>query len=187
MGKITKLFKRNKLITYSVIAVIMVGLIVTISLIAKSPSEATVPANATNLEFVMPISNATISKSFNGDELQYNKTLNVWEIHKGLDLVATTGANVLACYDGKVTSIDSNYLEGTTIEITHGDGLVSIYQGLANETKVKVGDIVTTNQIIGTVASGSQEAEDGSHIHFELIKDGEKIDPLSYIKVGLKD
>lgn len=188
MEKITNLFKRHKMITYSILAVVMVALIVTISLATSKPNniENVVPTNTTEVEFVLPIANATISKYYS-EEHQYNKTLNVWEVHKALDLVATLGDEVLACYDGKVTNIESNYLEGTTIEITHSDGLISLYQGLADETAVKVGDEVLAKQVIGTVSGNSVESEDGTHIHFELIKDGEKVDPLSYINIGLKD
>ena len=181
--------KKYKALLLLTASVVLFALIITLSLAfggAKTiPSEN---VNTEPLKFVMPVANATISKSYNNEELQYNKTLNCWEIHKGLDLLATSGDKVFACFEGKVTQIYSNYLEGTTIEITHSDGLVSIYQGLNSETKVSVGDNVSTNQEIGSVASliGS-ENEDGSHIHFELLQDGEKIDPINYIEIGLKD
>ena len=151
----------------------------------EGPSEI---VNTTPINFVMPIANSTISKSYNSEELQYNKTLNCWEIHKGLDLLVTTGDNVMACFEGTVSDIYTNYLEGTTIEITHSDGLVSVYQGLNSETSVNIGDSVTTGQTLGTALGNiASETEDGSHIHFELIKDGEKVDPLNYIKIGVKD
>ena len=166
----------------------MLALIIGLSLSSGKKVPVEEASTTATIKFVMPISNATIYKGFDAENLQYNKTLNCWEIHKALDLLATSGDSVLACYDGVVSDIYSNYLEGTTIEITHTNGLVSVYCGLNSETQVKMGDSVLTGQVIGSVASSlGLEADDGSHVHFELLQDGEKIDPLNYIEIGLKD
>ena len=101
---------------------------------------------------------------------------------------ATVGDDVIACFNGKVTNIYNNYLEGTTIEITHEDGLISLYQGLNSETKVNLNDEVVVGQAIGTVSNALKiEGEESTHIHFELIKDGDKVDPANYIQIGSKD
>lgn len=182
-----KKYKNYLLIALTVVimAVILAVSMVATNGINNEPSEN---VNTNPISFVMPVANATISKNYNAEELQFNKTLNCWEIHKGLDLLVTTGDNVVACYDGKVKDIYTNYLEGTTIEIEHSDGLISVYQGLNSETSVEIGDSVVSGQTIGK-AQGivAVETEDGSHIHFELIKDGEKVDPLNYIEIGAKD
>jgi len=174
------------------LTVVIFAVVLTLSLVATNNANLnqgpTEPVDTTPTSFVMPILNATITKSYNAEELQYNKTLNCWEIHKGLDLLVTTGDSVVACYDGTVSDIYTNYLEGTTIEITHSNGLISVYQGLNSETSVKVGDTVTIGQTIGKAQGNvASETEDASHIHFELIKDGEKVDPLNYIEIGAKD
>lgn len=190
MEKLLNGIKKYRNFLLIAMTVILFAVVLAVSLLStnssqKEPSEV---VNSSQVNFVMPIANATISKSYNSEELQYNKTLNCWEIHKGLDLLVTTGENVVACYDGTVSDIYTNYLEGTTIEITHADGLVSVYQGLNSETIVKVGDSVTSGQTLGTALGNlASETEDGSHIHFELIKDGEKVDPLNYIEIGAKD
>ena len=175
-----------------VLSVVILAVVLAVSLVATNTANkqqgSSEEVNTSPISFVLPVANATISKSYNAEELQYNKTLNCWEIHKGLDLLVTTGENVVACYNGTVSDIYTNYLEGTTIEITHEDGLVSIYQGLKSETSVNIGDTVTSGQTLGTAQGNvGSESEDGSHIHFELIKDGEKVDPLNYIEIGAKD
>lgn len=185
-----KRYKNYLLIALTVVvfAVVLIASLSSSNNAAVVPSGPSDTVNTTPVEFVMPIANATISKSYNDKELQYNKTLNCWEIHKGLDLIVTAGDSIVACYDGKVSNIYTNYLEGTTIEITHDNGLVSIYQGLNNETTINIGDSVTSGQTIGTaLGTLGSETDDGSHIHFELIKDGEKVDPLNYIEIGTKD
>lgn len=174
------------------LAVVIFAVVLALSLTLNANNSTTVDGpsdvvNTTPVNFVMPVANATISKSYKAEELQYNKTLNCWEIHKGLDILVTSGENVLACYDGTVSNIYTNYLEGTTIEITHNDGLISVYQGLSDNTTLTVGDVVSSGDVIGVALGLNNETEDGSHIHFELIKDGEKIDPLNYIEIGTKD
>ena len=189
MNKLFKKMGKYKTYLYSILAVVLLAVILTVALTAGAKGDGqTIPVDNDSIKFSMPVINATVSKGYNADELQYNKSLNCWEIHKGLDLVASVGDNVMACYDGEVTNITSNYLEGTILEITHADGFKSIYSGLNSELKVKVGDSVKINDVLGTVGSALKEDnEDGSHVHFELIKDGEKIDPLNYIEIGLKD
>ena len=189
MNKFLKKMSKYKAYLYSILAVVLLAVILTVAIAAgANKGGTTTPVDTDPIKFSMPILNATVAKGYDAEDLQYNKTLNCWEIHKGLDLSALVGDNVMACYDGKVTSITSNYLDGTTIEITHADGLKSVYSGLNSETKVQVGDIVSVNDVLGTVGSAlQQEGEEGSHIHFELIKDGEKVDPLNYIEIGLKD
>ncbi|MGN1208259.1 MAG: peptidoglycan DD-metalloendopeptidase family protein [Christensenellales bacterium] len=185
--KFFKGLKKYRAYLYAVLAVVLVALVITISLATTNTNEDVAPViNQDTVKFVMPIANATISKSYNVEELQYDKALNCWKIHKGLDLVAGVGDDVFACFDGTVTNISSNYLDGTTIEISHADGLVSIYQGLASETAVKVGDKVALNQNLGKVGTANSD-ETNSFVHFELMKDGESVDPLSYIEIGRKD
>ncbi len=185
--KLLKGLKKYRVYLYSALAVIMAVVVISISLAASGKNGDVIDVvNPDTIKFSMPIANATIAKGYNAEELQYDASLNCWKIHKGLDLVASVGDDVLAVYDGKVTNITSNYLDGTTIEITHENGLVSLYRGLSSETSVKVGDSVTQNQSIGKVGSNA-ESETGTHVHFELIKDGENVDPLSYIQINGKD
>ncbi|MBE5746089.1 MAG: M23 family metallopeptidase [Clostridiales bacterium] len=181
--------KYKNYILMTLTAVIVLAVILALALSSSSSvSEPSENVNTTPVNFVLPISNCVITKGYNAEELQYNSTLNCWEIHKGLDLLATVGDEVLACFNGKVTNIYTNYLEGTTIEITHEDGLVSRYQGLNSNTLVNVNDEVNVGQSIGTVANVLEaEGEEESHVHFELIKNGEKVDPANYIQISSKD
>lgn len=169
----------------ALVVLMLVAVILPISLINKCDDSAKV--NTMPVSFVMPVSNATISKGFKADELQYNKTLNCWETHKGLDLVASKGDEVLACFDGVVEDIYTNNLDGTTIVIKHENNLQSKYMGLDSSTNVKVGDTVTSGQKLGVVGTTSaSETDDGAHVHFELLKSGEKVDPTNYINIDLK-
>lgn len=137
--------------------------------------------------YVVPIKNATIVKDYSATELQYNDTLKQWEIHKAIDLLASDSTDVMAVTDGTVSNLYTNYLEGTVIEISHSNGLVSVYKSLNKDTKVKVGDKVSAGQVIGEVSDTmAQELNSGAHLHFEMRVGNDKVNPHDYIAFGEK-
>jgi len=87
-----------------------------------------------------------------------------------------------------VIDVYNNYLEGTVVKIEHDNGLVSEYGSLDEDVKVKEGDTVQSNAIIGFVsASANAEANEGSHLHFTMYDEaGKKIDPAGYLSLGNK-
>ena len=60
----------------------------------------------------------------------YSKTLDVWEIHKGLDVSAQEGSEIKSILDGKVVSVYSDDKYGTSIELSYNDDLKVIYSGI---------------------------------------------------------
>ena len=136
--------------------------------------------------FVNPMKNATIVKDYSASELQYNDTLKQWEIHKAVDFVSAESSDVFAVADGRVTNVYTNYLEGTVIEITHANGIVTVYKSLA-ETNVAIGDKVGAGQKIGLASeSMAQELNAGAHLHFEIFENGIKVNPNNYLDLGSK-
>ena len=96
-----------------VILVALLALAIVLTSISAGSKPSVKPTSTQTISFGSPILNGTISKGYSDTELQYNKALNVWEAHKGLDYTADVGTDVLAVYDGKVTSITTNLLLGT--------------------------------------------------------------------------
>ena len=136
--------------------------------------------------YVVPLKDATVIKDYSAKELQYNESLKQWEIHKAIDFLAGSSLEVLAFTDGTVSKVYSNYLEGTVIEIAHANGLVSVYKSLES-ANVKVGDKVSAGQVIGMLGNTmAQEQNEGNHLHFELLKNGTKINPNDYLDLGSK-
>ena len=186
--------KRNKLITYiyaAIIALLVVACGIVIAFVnAKNTTNLAVTnpvVEVATRTLVVPIRNATITKDYSASELQYNETLKQWEIHKAIDFIASDDKNVYSISDGTVSNLYTNYLEGTVIEISHKDGLVSIYKSLNKDVKVKVGDKVTAGNIIGSVdQSMAQELNVGAHLHFEMTKNGVKVNPNDYLDLGIK-
>ena len=72
---------------------------------------------------------------------------------------------------------------GLTVTITHPDGYKTVYANLLSSEFVKEGDIVEKGQTIGTVGeSSSFEISDDPHLHFEIMKDGEYLNPTLYLR-----
>lgn len=196
MDKTQNKQKRNNLMSYiyaAIIALLVIACAVTIAFVnAKNTNKSanvgtddTVQVAATT--FVVPLKNATVAKDYSASELQYNETLKQWEIHKAIDFLATDDLNVYAVSDGTVSKVYTNYLEGTVVEINHKDGLVSVYKSLNKDVRVSVGDKVDAGAIIASVTeSMASELNTGAHLHFEMLKNGTKVNPNNYIDLGNK-
>ncbi|MDD2216921.1 MAG: M23 family metallopeptidase [Eubacteriales bacterium] len=125
-----------------------------------------------------------IIKEFSVDTPTYSKTLDQYMIHPGIDIAAPLDTQVKAIADGTVTKVYQDDRYGTTIEITHTNGLISLYSNLSTDSLTEVGDVVKKGQVISGVGSSALfETLDESHLHFEIIKDGKQIDPRDYIKM----
>ncbi len=99
--------------------------------------------------------------------------------HAGVDFVGKAGSPVLAAGAGVVTWSGNKNEYGKTIEITHGQGLLTRY-GHHDELSVEVGDIVRRGEVIGLM--GSTGRATGYHVHFEVEKDGEPVNPVEFLK-----
>lgn len=99
-------------------------------------------------------------------------------MHKGLDFAGESGEGVVATAAGIVTWAGERYGYGYLVEIEHGDGLVTRY-GHNQSVAVAVGDVVTKGQVIALM--GNTGRSTGAHVHYEVIKHGQQIDPLPYV------
>ena len=149
-------------------------------------NDPVVDVEAPAITFALPLENAVILKGFSATELMFNQTLKQWESHKALDLVSESSKNVIACLEGTVKNVETNYANGTVITIEHAGGFVSKYSSVA-ECQVKAGDVVEKGQVLGVVSTTSaNEAGQGEHLHFALQKDGKIVDPTAYLEFGDK-
>lgn len=98
--------------------------------------------------------------------------------HKGVDFAGTEGANVVAVAGGVVTWAGERTGYGQLIEINHGDGYVTRYAH--NErTLVSVGQTVKRGDPVALM--GSTGRSTGPHVHFEVLRNGRQVDPLSFV------
>jgi murein DD-endopeptidase MepM/ murein hydrolase activator NlpD len=112
-----------------------------------------------------------------------NPFYKVETAHNGVDLIAPQGDPVLAVADGTVTDVISSRKGlGNVVEITHPGGYVTRYAHLADIT-VSRGQRVQRGRKIASVGiSGNSFAP---HLHFELLKDGEYLDPVDCFLAGV--
>lgn len=124
-----------------------------------------------------------ISKEFAKDSLIYSETLKEWVTHLGVDIKAEKATVVKAAADGTVKYIKNDPRFGLTIIIEHSNGFQTLYANLLTTEFVSEGEEVKTGQTIGTVGdSAIYEIVDEPHLHFEILKNNENVDPSEYIK-----
>ncbi len=97
--------------------------------------------------------------------------------HNGIDLGASTGTEVVAIKAGTVVSAGDRGGYGNSVVVDHGNGYTSTYNHL-DSVSVNEGDKVTSGQVVGLV--GSTGNSTGPHLHFEIILNGEFLDPLEF-------
>lgn len=98
--------------------------------------------------------------------------------HNGIDIRAAEGTDVVSSIKGTVTDVGFDSKKGNYIVVENGN-IKTLYAQLA-ETKVNKGDKITAKQSIGTV--GETGTATGAHLHFEVMVDGEHVDPAAFIK-----
>ena len=98
--------------------------------------------------------------------------------HKGIDLAAPAGSDVLAAQSGMVIESSYNGLSGNYLAVAHDNGMITRYHHLS-QAKVLLGDRVKAGQTIAL--SGNTGVSTGAHLHFELHVDGVAVDPMNYL------
>lgn len=99
--------------------------------------------------------------------------------HHGIDFAGKSGSPVVAVASGLVTWVGDRDGYGNLIEIDHGNGFVTRY-GHNADILVNRGDLVQPEQVIAKM--GSTGRSTGPHVHFEVLRDGKTVDPISYIR-----
>lgn len=117
-----------------------------------------------------------ISKGYYSDTLVFSETMQDYRTHSGVDITTEAGAKVKAYTDGTVSKVTDDPFMGTTVEITHKAGVVSVYKNLSTNPDVAVGDTVKAGDTIGIVGQTALiEIAEQPHLHFELWMNGECI------------
>jgi murein DD-endopeptidase MepM/ murein hydrolase activator NlpD len=100
------------------------------------------------------------------------------DLHNGLDFAGKAGSEVVAAASGVVTWTGRDAGYGNLVEISHGDNLVTRYAH-NKENLVHPGDVVRKGDTIALMGSSGRST--GSHVHFEVYKNGRSVDPSSYV------
>jgi murein DD-endopeptidase MepM/ murein hydrolase activator NlpD len=136
----------------------------------KSTMMASMPA-------IMPLTNKDLQTFASGFGYRVHPIYKVPKMHTGCDLTAAQGSPVYASGDGVIISSEWYGGYGNQVEVDHGFGYVTKYAHLS-AFKCKKGQKVKRGQLIGLV--GTTGTSVAPHLHYEVIKNGEKVNPVHY-------
>lgn len=109
---------------------------------------------------------------------RFHPILQRWRAHRGVDYAADAGTPIMATSDGVVIQRGRNGGLGNAIEIRHPNGFVTRYGHMSRfASGISVGSRVAQGDIIGYV--GSTGLATGPHLHYEMLRHGNHVDPLS--------
>jgi murein DD-endopeptidase MepM/ murein hydrolase activator NlpD len=138
---------------------------------AKNKLLAAIPA-------IQPVRNENLKRLASGFGYRTDPFTKARKMHKGMDFSANIGTPIYATGDGVIAKADntaSGY--GNHIVINHGYGYETLY-GHLSKYKVRAGQHVKRGDIIGYV--GSTGRSEGPHLHYEVHKDGNVVNPLNF-------
>ena len=127
---------------------------------------------------IQPVSNKDLSRIASGFGYRIDPIYKSVKLHAGLDFAAPKGTPIYATANGRVT-IAGNTGDGygNHVVINHGYGYETLY-GHMVKVKVRPGELVKRGEVIGWV--GSTGKSTGPHCHYEVHKNGQKIDPVYF-------
>lgn len=186
-NRFVEFFKRFGL--YVVAGALVFAIALTFMITALVNKDNTIDVDGPTSAATLPMNNLEILKDFSSTSLQENPTLNEWAAHLAIDMTSKdSDYRVFAVMDGEVASVYYDYLEGNTVVIDHGNGLVSYYSSLGGDVLVKKGDKVKSGDQIGNAgktAAGELHFEN-EHLHFCMTQDNSKVDPNNYLDLENK-
>lgn len=162
----------------------------------KKGQEPAVEVSKTFEDFKMPVENAdaavvkTKFYDFNGKTEDQEAALvfynNTYQPNTGIDVTVKDGESfdVVASLSGTVTRVEEDAVLGNVIELEHDKGIVTQYQSV-KDIKIKVGDEVKQGQVIAKAGQSLFNEKAGTHVHFEIRKDGIAVNPSDYFNKSL--
>ncbi len=127
---------------------------------------------------IMPVAKKDLSRVASGFGMRLHPILKIRKMHTGMDFTAPTGTPIYATGDGVVEDAESTrggY--GKHVVVDHGYGYQTLY-GHMSKIDVRTGQKIKRGDILGYV--GSTGRSTAPHLHYEVIKDGNKINPINF-------
>lgn len=129
------------------------------------------------LPAIQPVDNRDLKRMASGFGFRIHPIYRVARMHTGLDFTADIGTEIYATGDGVVKAPNGGSGYGLHIVVDHGFGYQTLYAHMSRMA-VRPGEKVKRGQIIGYV--GNTGVSSGPHLHYEVIKNGQKVNPAYY-------
>lgn len=127
---------------------------------------------------IQPMINQNLVRTSSGFGWRIHPFYKIKVFHAGFDFAAPVGTEIHATGDGVVEKVENNlHGYGKMVLINHGYGYKTLYAHMS-EFKVVPGQMVKRGQVIGLV--GNTGLSTGPHLHYEVWKNGEKVNPVYY-------
>lgn len=126
---------------------------------------------------IQPVANKNLRKMASGFGYRLHPIYKTYKMHEGIDFTAPTGTPIYATGNGRVVTAGPDRGYGNCVIVSHGFGYQTLY-GHMYRIKARVGQSVKRGELIGYV--GNTGLSSGSHLHYEVIKNGNKINPINY-------
>ena len=137
----------------------------------------------TSIPSIQPVNMSDLKRMASGYGYRIDPFTKMRTMHFGMDFSAKTGTPIYATGDGKVVRADNRAAGfGNHVRINHGFGYESIYAHMSKIT-VKRGYKVKRGDLIGYVGNTGRSV--APHLHYEIIKDGKKINPINFYSGSL--
>jgi murein DD-endopeptidase MepM/ murein hydrolase activator NlpD len=138
-------------------------------------------ANPAPASLTLPVSPACISSKF-GARVPHGPRAS--RMHAGIDIPASAGTWVRAAAVGQVAAVRRRGAAGLEVELHHPDGLVTRYAHLGSVAPaIALGRrAVAQGEVLGRI--GRSGVTYGTHLHFELLVDGVRVDPAPHLQIG---
>ena len=150
---------------------------------SQAQTEPAIEDTATT-PIAMPIE-GEVFNPFSNFELVKSNTTGVWQTHNGVDIAGNLGDEIKAMTSGTVMEVNEDALWGVCIIIDHGNGITARYCNLNKGVTVQAGSEVDAGTIIGAIGDTAEiESVEPPHLHFEVLKNGQYIDPIEFIGIG---
>ncbi|MBQ2444186.1 MAG: M23 family metallopeptidase [Clostridia bacterium] len=125
--------------------------------------------------------NKKILSEYSMNNMVYFETLKDWRLHKGTDYAAAQGEEVFSISDGIVSAVIKNELYGEGVELEYKNGFKVTYYGIKPDSNISLGTRIKAGDVVGTVTEVPCEKSLQSHIHLEMTKDNQYVNPETYL------
>ena len=163
--------------------------------VSETIFDESVPVVSTDYKIIRPYNDSEIKVllgyyDYQGEDESQRSSIIVYENtymqSSGITYGGKDNFDIVSILDGKVITVKQDELLGNIVEISHDNGIISVYQSLG-EVSVKVDDMVKQGQIIGKSGTSKVNSSLGSNLYFELIINGTLVNPETYYDKLVKE